>query len=398
MKALLSALRRLGRGYSDDAGPISALGLLLVGLVAIALGLKGIWLDASWDTPAWWHVVPLLVGCAGNAVRKSHPAITLGLAVPAFVADAAIGGSLALLLVLFDGIYSAERFGSERLRRVVRFGAGVVVAGVVIAAVLGGLSFQTTAGLTLQIAAMLLIPVWWAMDVRHRSELAEAATARAELEAARAAEQARAQDAERRGAVQAERSRMARELHDSVAGDVSALVIRAGAALAAPPGPADRESLAAVRENGLHALAELRTMIDVLAAEGENEPVAPVLTEDGADLLARFDGTTLDGVPPGALAPLSPVVDRAGYRILQEALTNAARHGAAGTAAVCLSRENGHVRLEVSNAVEHGERGTGLGVTSMTERAHAVGGRVTIDEGAGTWTVAARLPTAEVIR
>src|SRR5690606_16907716 len=146
---------------------------------------------------------------------------------------------------------------------------------------------RSTAAVTLQVAAMLLVPIWWALDVRHRTELADAATARADLEASRAAERARAQDAERRGAVQAERSRMARELHDAVAGDVSALVIRAGAALAGPPGPGDRESLAAVRESGLHALGELRTMIEVLAGDGEPDPVAPTLTEDGAELLGR---------------------------------------------------------------------------------------------------------------
>lgn len=392
MKGLLGALQRLARGFSDDAGPISALVLLVAGLLTIALGLKGIWLDATWDSPAWWHVIPLLVGCAGNAVRKAHPAITLAVSVPAFAADAAIGGSLALLLVLFDALYSAERFGSARLRQGVRFGVGVVIVGTAVWAAVAGAGLQNTAALTLQIAALLLIPIWWAVDVRHRTDLAQAATARAELESARAAEQSRAQDAERRSAVQAERSRMARELHDAVAGDVSALVIRAGAALAAPPGPADRESLAAVRESGLHALGELRTMIEVLAADGKNEPMAPTLSHDGAHLVERSDAT-LDGVGPAALGPLSPAVDRAGYRILQEALANAARHGRPGTTRIRLTQHEGEVQAEVRNAVaEDAPRGGGLGVTSMTERAHAVGGSLTVADERTRWTVLARLP------
>lgn len=393
MDTVLKALQRLVRGYSDDAGPISALGLLVVGAITIALGLKGLWLDATWTTPAWWHLGPLLVGCAGNAVRKSHPWVTLGLAIPAFAADAAIGGSLALLIVLFDAIYSAERFGSPRLQQVVRFGAGVVIVGVAVGGALGGLGFRNTAAMTLQITAMLSIPIWWALDIRHRTELTEAAQARADLETARAAEQARAQGAEQRAAVQAERSRMARELHDAVAGDVSALVIRAGAALAAPPGPADRESLVAVRESGLHALGELRTMIDVLTADGENEPVAPTLIADGGALLER-SGAALEGVAPGDLAPLGAAADRAGYRILQEALVNAIRHGRPSSTAVTLAADEAAVQIEVRNAVgKDARRGDGLGLTSMTERAHAVGGSLTIEDEPGRWRVSARLPS-----
>lgn len=393
MTRVLDALRRLARGYSDDAGPISALGLLIFGAVTLALGLKGLWIDAAWDAPGWWHLGPLLLGCAGNTVRKARPAVTLGVAVTAFVADAAIGGSFALLIVLFDGVYSAERFGSPRLQQVVRSGAGVVIAAVTIWSAAAGLGFRATASIALQVAAMLLIPIWWALDVRQRSELADAAQARAALEVARAAEQARAQQAERRGAVQAERSRMARELHDAVAGDVSALVIRAGAALAAPPGPGDRESLAAVRESGLNALAELRSMIQVLAAEGEQEPMAPMLTTDAAELLQR-SGATLDGVPPDRLGPLGPAADRAAFRILQEALTNAARHGLPSTTEVTLAQDEATIAVEVRNAVDpEAQRGTGLGVTSMTERADAVGGSLTITDGAGRWTVSARLPT-----
>ena len=392
MRRFTGTLRRLGRGYSDDPGPFSALVLLVVGAITIALGLSGLWTTA--DAPGvslWWHLVPLAVGCAANAVRKSRPALTLGVAVPVFVADLAIGGSLAVLLVLFDAIYAAERFGSSHLRRVVRLGAGVGTVGATIAAAVSGLTLRDVAAIALQTAAMLMVPIWWALDVRHRSELAAAAQARADLEAERAAASARAHEAERRSAVQAERSRMARELHDAVAGDVSALVIRSGAALAAPPGPGDRSSLAAVRESGLHALGELRAMIGVLATDGETEPVAPTLTEAGGALLERSE-SALDGAPPAGLGPLAPVVDRAGYRILQEALTNAARHGRPGTTRVWTRREGESVVIRVSNAVDHPGERDGLGLASMRERAHAVGGTIGIEVEEGTWLVTATLP------
>src|SRR5690606_22023257 len=203
-------LRRLGREYSDDPGPLTALVTFLGGSLMIAIGLTEVWTDAPVGAPAWWHLVPLAVGCAATTVRRSRPAITMAVVVVAFAADAVIGGSLAVLVVLFDAIYSAERFGSWPLRRAVRFGSGVIIAGGTLAAALSGLPLRAVAAIALQLAAMPLIPVWWAVDVRHRTELAASAQARADLEAARAAERARAQDAERRSAVQAERSRMAR--------------------------------------------------------------------------------------------------------------------------------------------------------------------------------------------
>lgn len=392
---LVDAARRLGQEYMEDSGPANALVLLAVGAVTIGLGMVDLLAGVPWirDAPAWWHLGPLVIGSAANLLRRTRPGLNLAVATGVFVVDLAIGASFALVLVMFDAMYSAERFGRPGLRRTVRFGAGVVTAAAIVACLMGGLGLRATAAIAFQVGALLMLPVWWAVDVRRRTELADAAHARAELEAARAAEQARAQEAERRAAVQAERSRMARELHDAVAGDVSALVIRAGAALAQPPGPGDRESLAAVRESGLHALGELRTMIDVLT-EGEAEPVAPTLSADAEDLLRR-SGAVLDGAAPADLGPLAPAVDRAGYRILQEALANAARHGTPGTAVVRLSRNGEDVSVEVSNAVDGDagkRRSDGLGVTSMTERAHAVGGSLEVSASEGAWRVRAELP------
>lgn len=396
MSGTLDRLRGRARLSTEESGPTTALVLLVVGAVTIALGLVDLWVDSPWGGPARelsvaWHLIPLAAGCAGALMRRSHPALALAVAVLAFVVDAAIGGSLALLLVLFDGIYAAERFGTPRLRHGVRFGAGVATVGTLVAGMIGGLDMRSTTLLTLQTAGLLLIPLWWARDVRLRTELAQAAQTRADLEAARAADQARVLAAEQRSALQAERNRVAQDLHDAVAGDVSALVIRAGAALAAPPGPADRESLTAIRASGVHALGELRTMIDVLVAE----PVGidlPTLTADGAALLGRF-GVAVDGAP-AALGDLPQEIDQAGYRVLQEALANAARHGRPGTTAVRLRRDESGVDVEVSNAVDGSAMtsGAGIGLVSMTERVRSIGGELDLRRGARDWVVAARIP------
>lgn len=390
------SLRRWWRRFPDDSGPLNAVGVLLIGACTIALGLVDLWRGTPWrpgglPVAAAWHLLPLALGSVGVLLRRRSPVLSLTIGAAMFTVDVLLGGSLALVLVLFDGLYAVERFGSPPARRVVRSAAGIVTVGTAIAALTDGQSLRVALLLTFQTGALLVVPLWWALDVRRRSELAEAAHERAELEAARAAEQARAQQAERQGAVQAERSRMARELHDAVAGDVSALVIRSGAALAVAPGPADRESLAAVRESGLHALQELRAMIEVLADE-RSEPVAPTLSADGAALLAR-SGAAVQGAVAD-LGPVPPATDRAGFRILQEALANAAVHGC-GRAQVRISRASDAIEIDVSNAVDDPRRrGDGIGLASMGERAQAVGGALDVVTDSGTWLVSTRLPVA----
>ncbi len=396
MARVTGAVRRLRDAYAQDSGPAMAATLLLVGGVTTAIGMVDLWTDAPWGGPATdiavaWHLIPLVVGCLGLLARRTRPGLALGVAVAAFVVDAAIGGSVGLLLVLVDGLYAAERFGGPGLQRTVRFGAGLVTVATAVAGVVGGLPMRAVAALTLQNIAILAVPIWWAHDVRHRSDLADAVQAQLELEAARAAEHARALHAEQRSAVQAERTRMAQELHDAVAGDVSALVIRAGAALAAPPGPADRAALADIRESGLQALDELRSMIDVLTADGVAEPVAPVLTADGDALLERSAVV----VRCADVGELPSAVDRAAYRILQEALTNATKHGS-GPAVVAIARDRHTLTIEVTNAVAPGnDRDTGLGMSSMTERAHAVGGTLTTATDDERWRLTLRLPTTQ---
>lgn len=416
-----SAVRRWWRAYSDDDGPTSALTLLVLGAATVALGLTDLWGDAPWGGPASelataWHLVPLALGCAGVALRRRLPVLGLAVAVVAFVGDAAIGGSLATVLVLFDALYAVERFGSARVRGVVRSGVAIATAATFVAGVVDALPTRVVLLLTLQTATLLALPLWWAANVRQKAELAEAAQARADLEAARASAEAeraqaveRAAGAERQAAVRAERSRMARELHDAVAGDVSAVVIRAGAALQTPAGH-ERDSLVAIRDSGLHALAELRTMIEVLQRDDcEVEPVAPTLTGNGADLLGRSD-VVLEGAMPAALPE---AVDRAGYRILSEALANAARHGDGRPARVRLAPWDGGLDIEIENgtgaaspatastsgtiarATSSTTQGLGLGLVSMTERAEALGGAVDAGwdgEPGRRWRVRARLP------
>ncbi len=400
MTRISELAERFWRAYRDDAGPASAALLVVLGILALAAGMAGFWTPPWWTgldsrVPAAWHLLPLLVGAAGDWIRNKRPLLALLLLIASAAGDLAIGGSLVAVVLLFDAVYGVERFASQRARQLVRLAIGVTLVGSIVALAMEGVPLRAVVSLGLQLVAMLLMPITWASSVRQQAELAEAARSHADLLTERAAERARAEAAERAGAVRDERSRMARELHDAVAGDVSAVVIRAGAALSLPPGPADRESLDAIRQTGLNALAELRSMIEVLQGQ-VGEPMAPRLRGDGADLLNRRD-VHLQGTSPQALPELPERVDRAAYRILQEALSNAERHGS-GTARMELAAAEGVLRLVVVNPLAgqpvSGSR-EGLGLVSMAERAQAVGGRLVAGPADGHWRVQAWLPLAE---
>lgn len=396
MREITEALRRWFRAYADDSGPATAITLLIGGLATLAVDLAGLWNDLALldvDRPFLAHGVLLVVGCVGVLWRRTRPTLALVIGVVAFLLDLTIGGSLALLLVLFDILYAGERFAGRRTRRALRIGVVVAVAAAVVATVAMQASLQAVVFVGLQVGAILGVPIWWAANLRQAHELAQAAQERADLEAARAADAERARDAERRVAVRGERSRMARELHDAVAGDVSAVVIRASAALAGDVSGQDRDSLAAIRDSGLHALAELRSMIDVLTEDGGAEPVAPLLTDEGAALARRFGARTRGAPPPD----LPDDVDRAGYRILQESLANATRHGA-GELQVSWGGNAGALTMTVTNATHAEGRltlGHGWGLVNMAERARAVGGSLEAGLRERTWEVRAVIPVTE---
>ncbi len=202
-------------------------------------------------------------------------------------------------------------------------------------------------------------------------------------------------------AVALERSRIARELHDVVAHSMSVMVVQAGAArsvLRRDPEGAER-ALRSIEESGRTGLAELRRL---LAAGGEAEPsLAPQPGVDRLDeLLERMRATGLDVelVVEGQPRPLATSVDLSTYRIVQEALTNALKHGGDGVhARVGLRYDDGEITVEV---VDDGRGpgtgdvdGGGRGLIGMRERVAFVGGD--LETGArpgGGFVVRARIP------
>jgi signal transduction histidine kinase len=222
----------------------------------------------------------------------------------------------------------------------------------------------------------------------------------AESDRAARAEQAREEETRRR--VDAERMRIARELHDVVAHSMAMINVQATAAsmqLTADPASA-AEAIQAIRRASKSGLRELRTILEVLRHVDGRGSAAPDLRA----IAALVEATSAAGTPTTLeLAeppfPLPPPVTLAVYRIVQESLTNVVRHAGRVAATVGLRQDNGYLYVDVVNdggaAPAAFSDGTGAGLTGMRERAVALGG--TLDAGprpGGGFAVHARLPVA----
>jgi len=232
----------------------------------------------------------------------------------------------------------------------------------------------------------------------------------AELEQ-RAARLEADQQAQARAAVAAERARIARELHDVIAHSVSVMVIQAGAAeqlLEETPERA-RGPLEAVQDTGRQTIVELRRLLGILREDGQELSLAPQPGLAGLDLLVeemRQAGLPVHLRVKGEPGRLSPGVDLAAYRIIQEALTNTLRHAGPAQAQVVVRYQDHAVELEVlddGQGPEPGdgaERDRGHGLVGMRERVALYGGTLRAAPLAATtgtagtgYAVRARLPT-----
>jgi signal transduction histidine kinase len=198
-----------------------------------------------------------------------------------------------------------------------------------------------------------------------------------------------------------ERLRIARELHDVLAHNVSLINVQAGTALHLLDREPERArpALEAIKRASSETLREVRSVLEIVRRPGEQPPLAPTVGVAGLDeLIAR---TSAAGIPVerethGHPRPLPASIDLAVYRIVQEALTNVARHARPARAVVRLSFDDDGVTLEVEDdgkGFSNGAVPAGTGIAGMRERVAALGGTFSAAprDGAG-FRVAARLP------
>jgi signal transduction histidine kinase len=211
--------------------------------------------------------------------------------------------------------------------------------------------------------------------------------------AAVAMENARLWERSRELSIVEERNRLARELHDSLVQKLFGVVLAAqsAATLLERDSRAAREQVEHLQELAQQAVVELRSLVFQLRpAEIETEGLGAALRSH-VDVLRRAHGADISLALTGA-PRLRPGVDEEVFRIAQESLQNALRHSGGDRIDVRLDEGAGGLRLAVADdgagfePEEAGLRSRRLGLTSMEERARALGGRLTIDSGPGRGT------------
>ena len=217
------------------------------------------------------------------------------------------------------------------------------------------------------------------------------------------AERARAKEEQERRQASEERLRIARELHDVLGHHLSLINVQAGVGLHLMDSRPEqaREALTAIKTASAEALREVRSVLDVMRADDEAAPRQPAVG------LSRLGDLTADaGLPittrvTGDERTLPAEVDRAAYRIVQEALTNVRKHAGPGaTASIAVDYLPTALHLAIRNegpAVEDADApsGEGTGIAGMRERAQSLGGSVEAGPIDGGFLVSVLLPTAD---
>ncbi len=340
--------------------------------------------------------LPFALLCCAELLRTLAPGIGLVVALCLAGTELFYDVALPTLLVVTDLLFAAVLYGKRRTSRVVVWGTGAVVLVLAVVSIVSGQDLRGVVVTVLQVGGILLIPVWWGVNVRQHRDAAAA-------ERARADQLARIADLNRDAAVREERARMARDLHDVVAGHLSAIAIQSAAALSMVDGDtaATRRVLTSVRENSVQSLTEMRAMIHLLRSdESDVEHTAPARLRNIAQLLesARAAGLSVSATTE-PVDPLPVAVDLSAYRIVQEALTNVVKHAPGATVSVTVDRQDAVLVVGVVNDRTRStvESPGGRGLLNMRERADAVGGVLEVGPHERQWRVRAELPAEETL-
>ena len=345
------------------------------------------------DTPL---VPALLLGAAlttAMAWRSTAPLATLA-AIAAVAVAFALWGTPPESLVSTTILVAVQSFaiGAHLPRR--RAEAGLVGVGALVVVVTALGPDQTVGDV---IFPVVLFAGCWALGRFGRGRAHLTAELRARTE-----QLDRERTERERDAVARERVRIARELHDVVAHSVSVMVVQAGAArsvLDRDPGASVR-ALGAVEATGREALTEMRRLLGILRPDGQDADHSPQPSLDRLGALiarSRDAGLDVELRVEGRAGPLAPGVDLTAFRLVQEGLTNALKHGGRGRARVVLRWSAEVLEIEVANHIvdgpaAHGLAGGGHGLIGMRERVALCGGELRAGPIGRGFVVRARLP------
>lgn len=340
---------------------------------------------------SYWELAGGLAVVAGSvATARRYPAVSLGVA---------LAGALAVpfpyrdrvpvwvVFVLVAMCYQAA-LRMERARTGLLIGAAVVVLGLPLALVVGPDGVGDWAAMVAILVFAGLSPWLLGRYVRLRGDLARTGWRRAEEMESRqrlVADQARLR----------ERARIASDMHDSLGHELSLIAVRAAALeVAGDLDDGRRDAAAQLRAGAAAATERLREIIGVLREDAA--PVEPVQGDLGELIArARASGLLIESTVDTLLAP--PMVARAAYRVVQESLTNVAKHAPGAAADVRVSSTAAETRVSVVNerppagplpGAASGHRG----LIGLRERVRLVGGTLRAGPHEGGFAVTATLP------
>ena len=339
-------------------------------------------------------VAILALGNVPIAWRRRFPIAVLFLTFAALTSHEAIDFPEAPILSPYFAIYTV---GASRERRPSAIAAGTAVS-VYLAAYVSGVLRHETPPISLA-SNFLFVTAFWVLGISVRTVRAYAT----ELED-RAGRLEREQEERARRAAVDERGRIARELHDVVAHNVSVMVLQAGGArrvLDSRP-ERTREALNSIERTGRQALTEMRRLLGVLRQEDEgNGPLEPPPGIDRLDNLVSQIGEAglpVDVLLEGHPRPLPVGLDVSVYRIIQEALTNALRHAGPARAKVLVRYGDHDLQVRVTDdgrgiPGSGGDGSSGQGLIGMRERVALFGGEFEAGPTpGGGYAVSVRLP------
>ena len=367
-------IRRLARSRLADVA-LAAL-LLVVAEIDVAVG-------SGWHGPRAFN--GLLVGCIAVALvwRRSRPLAVLAVAVVATLLQAVTYGSADSatdFFVIVVAVYSAAAHAPRAAAAVALTVAGVAAHD------LGDPRIKTF-GDAVYDSTMLGLVVLVGLAMRAR----QARTQTLESE----------QEARQLAAVEEERRRIARELHDIVAHSLGVLVLQAGAAervLDHDP-EQTRAVLKSIRANGQEAIGEMSTLLALVRGEGERsrEPQPRLADLERLVETMREAGLRVQLGVEGERRELPAALELSAYRIIQEGLTNAAKHAGGAEVRAVVRYGDDSVEVEVADN-GRGTRAAGgsrRGLAGVGERVSIFGGRFEAGPRAeGGWLVRATLPLA----
>jgi signal transduction histidine kinase len=331
--------------------------------------------------PVDW--VLLAVGPVALVARRRYPVAVLWVCFAATLPPSGSGVAFISFVVAFFVAATAGKRYSAWLVLALCFGWVIWLAPLVY-------------GYTIPPANDALLLAGWTVAL---AIAAEATRIRAERAAATRA----SRQIDQRRHQSEERLRVARDLHDVIGHNISLINVQASMGLDLMDSQPEqaRAALSAIKSASKEALEELRTMLTTLRRDDDAAPRSPAPGLDRLPELielTRAAGLSVEVEVAGKAPPLPAAVHLAAYRIIQESLTNVARHAGRARVTVRVAYDDADVRIEIDDdgTAPSGRAsaiGTGSGITGMRERAAALGGDLTAGfRHGGGFRVSARLP------